>query len=59
MEPTDDELVKDIRAKVRDVGKLAKQARERGISVRIHAGTSQVLDVLRELEVIAEKVMPL
>jgi hypothetical protein len=56
---SDQELVTTIRSHALQVSKLCREARDRGISVRVHCGTNIVVDVLRELEVVAERIQPL
>lgn len=56
---TDERIIADLRVKIRETAVLCKEARDRGIRITIWDKGSKCLNVLDELDVIAEKVLSL
>jgi hypothetical protein len=56
---TDEQIVTDLRRKVREVAVLCKEARDRGIRVAIWDKGNKCINVIDELDLLAEKVVSL
>ncbi len=59
MKRTDEMVIAELRRTVRDVAVLCKEARDRGIRITIWDKGNKCINVIDDLDVLAEKVLSL